>query len=252
MSLFQTTEQNQNTDPNAAQSNQDGWLKKIVETKGEKWKDPEVLAKGKLESDAYIKQLEDQLTELREELGKQDYAQDLLTQLQNKATMSTNVNPVESNKNNGGAETSQTKAALSDEQIKDLVNSALTEREKNATVSQNVSVVEKELTNRYGTEAQAAVAKAAEKLGMTVERLGQIAAESPNAFFALLGEEKRESNPLINGSIRTEGANMQAPADRNFRFYQELRRKNRKQYFTPETQQAMFKDRQRLGDKFYN
>lgn len=251
MSLFQTTEQNQNTDPNAVPSNQEGWLKKIVEAKGEQWSNPEILAKGKLEADAYVKQLETQLNELRDELGKQDYAKDLLTQLQNKALNPTNGNPVVPNNNNGGAETSQTKAALSDEQLKALVDNALTEREKQNTVKQNLSVVEQELSSKYGTEAEALIAKKAQELGMTVDRLGSIAAESPTAFFALIGEQRKDFPSMINGTIKTEGVNMQASAERNFKFYQEFRKKNRKQYFAPATQQAMFKDRQRLGDKFY-
>jgi hypothetical protein len=53
-----------------------------------------VLAKGKLEADGYIKTLEDQLTAMREDLGKQEYSKQLLDQLQNKATAPTNVNTV--------------------------------------------------------------------------------------------------------------------------------------------------------------
>ena len=251
MSLFQTTEQNQNADQSNPPSNQEGWLKKVVEAKGEKWSNPEVLAKGKLEADSYIKQLEDQLNELRDELGKQDYSKELLTQLQNKAQVPTNGNPVVPNDNKGGSQQAQTNATLSDEQIKDLVNSALTEREKQNTVKQNIETVEQELVNKYGTEAETLLVKKAKELGMTVERLGAIASESPTAFFTLIGEAKKETPSFINGSIKTEGANMQASSERNFKFYQELRKKNRKQYFSPEVQQAMFKDRQRLGEKFY-
>ena len=46
---------------------QESYLQKIVETRGENWKDPEVLAKGKLEADAYIKNLEAQLANMRED-----------------------------------------------------------------------------------------------------------------------------------------------------------------------------------------
>lgn len=252
MSLFQTTEQNQNPNPQTPPTNQEGWLQKIVEAKGDQWSNPEVLAKGKLEADSYIKQLEEQLNELRDELGKQDYSKELLTQLQNKAQVPTNGNPVVPNNQNGGGQGAQTNASLSDEQIKDLVNSALTEREKQNTVKQNIDTVEKELVNKYGTEAESLIATKAKELGMTVEKLGAIASESPTAFFRLIGEAQKETPSFINGSIKTEGANMQASSERNFKFYQELRKKNRKQYFSPEVQQAMFKDRQRLGDKFYS
>ena len=70
---------------------QESFVAKLVEAKGENWNNPEVLAKGKLEADGYIQQLESQLTQMREDLGKQDYAQKLLDQLQNKAADPTNA-----------------------------------------------------------------------------------------------------------------------------------------------------------------
>ena len=73
----QTTETTQQeTQPQAS------YLQKLVETRGENWKDPEVLAKGKMEADAYIKNLEDQLSQMRDDLGKHDYAAKLLQQLE--------------------------------------------------------------------------------------------------------------------------------------------------------------------------
>jgi hypothetical protein len=70
------SEQSQTTDQTQAEQQvqetppQDSYLQKLVETKGENWKDPEVLAKGKLEADGYIKNLEAQLEEMREDLKK--------------------------------------------------------------------------------------------------------------------------------------------------------------------------------------
>jgi len=71
--------------PQMTAEQQESYLAKLVATKGENWKDPEVLAKGKLEADGYIKNLEDQLTQMREDLQKQDYAKTLLEELQTKA-----------------------------------------------------------------------------------------------------------------------------------------------------------------------
>ena len=70
---------------------QESYLQKLVEAKGENWKDPEVLAKGKLEADGYIKTLEEQLAQMREDLKKQEYQAQVLEQLQNKAADSTAV-----------------------------------------------------------------------------------------------------------------------------------------------------------------
>ena len=69
-----TTQEDQNNETQAQETpSQESFLDKLVQAKGENWKDPEVLAKGKLEADGYIKNLEDQLSQMREDLKKQEY-----------------------------------------------------------------------------------------------------------------------------------------------------------------------------------
>jgi hypothetical protein len=228
---------------------QESYLQKLVETKGENWKDPEVLAKGKLEADGYIKNLEDQLSQMREDLKKQEYQAQILDQLQNKATESTAVKPEVSN-NNGSTTEGNTNPTLSEEDLKSLVEQTLNQREIDSTVSNNLKLVDEELEKSYGTEAQAKIQEKAQELGMSMERIKEIAAESPNAFFALIGEPKKTFSPMVQGSVRTEGVNMQASAERDWSYYQKLRRENRNLYYTPKIQQQLMEDKSRLGSKF--
>lgn len=213
------------------------WLAKVVETKGESFKDVQVLAKSKLEADRYIKSLEDQLKQLREETVKTDYAEKILATLQSKAQAPATT-------------TSDTKPEISEEVIKSLVEQTLTQREKQNTAEQNVSKVQQELAAKYGTEAKAHVERRAAELGMSLERMSALAAESPTAFMTLLGEPtKKDSKPLTQGSLNT--ASFQAnPADRDWNYYQNLRRTNKALYYNPKTQQQMMQDKMRLGDKF--
>ena len=244
-----TEQSNQNTDTTATESQQEGsYLQRIVEAKGDNWKDPEVLAKGKLEADGYIKNLEDQLTQMREDLKKQEYKSEVLEQLQSKAaenTAASNGVP-----NNSNTETQNTSGTFSEEDLKSLVEKTLNQRELQAKVQTNLQYVDKELEGSFGTEAKAQIEKKATELGMSVDRLRDIAAESPNAFFALIGENKRPTDPMISGSVRTEGVSMQPSTERNFDYYQKLRRENRNLYYSAKTQQQMFEDKARLGDKF--
>ncbi len=233
-------------------SPQTSFLDKLVETKGENWRDPETLAKGKLEADGYIKNLEDQLVQMREDMKKQDYQADLLAQLQNKATETTTVNNGESNNNNGSIDTQNTTGVVDEDTLKSLVEKTLTQREKNSTVQQNLSQVDKELESSFGTEAAATVQKKAEELGMSMDRLRDIASESPSAFFTLIGQPEKTFSPMVQGSVRTEGVNMQASADRNWSYYQNLRRENPNQYYSPKIQQQLIQDKMKMGDKFGN
>lgn len=241
----QTAEQTQQ-----ASTPSESYLQKLVEAKGENWKDPEVLAKGKLEADGYIKTLEEQLAQMREDMKKQDYQAQILEQLQNKATESTAVKNGVPN-NNGNVDGQNTTATINEEDLKSLVEKTLTQREKDSLVKQNLTQVDKALEETFGTEALAVVQKKAQELGMSIERMKDIAAESPNAFFALIGEKpKQPLNPMISGSVRTEGVNMQASTERNWAYYQKLRRENKNLYYTPKVQQQLMDDKMRLGDKF--
>jgi hypothetical protein len=244
----QTTQPEQQTTETTTP--QESYVAKLVEAKGENWKDPEVLAKGKLEADTYISELERQLAQMREDLGKQDYAQKLLDQLQDKAAEPTTAKTVMPNNNTGGTEEGNTNPNLSEDDLKSLVEKTLTAREQENTVKQNLALVDQELEKSFGTDAKATIQKKSEELGISLERMQEIAAESPSAFFALIGEPKKSFNPMVQGSVRTEGVNMQASADRNWQYYQKLRRENRNLYYTPKIQRQLMEDKARLGSKF--
>lgn len=264
MSIFDEAKSG-NSQPQEAQTNtetmqqdtqpQDSFLQKLVETRGENWKDPEVLAKGKLEADAYIKNLEDQLAQMREDLNKQDYASQLLQQLEGKkATAPTNDKTLASNNNNnGGTNTGDnTSLAVSEDSLKSLVEKTLTEREQQATANQNLATVDATLQETYGTEAASVVKKKSEELGIGLERMQQLASESPSAFFALIGEQQKTFKPITQGSVRTEGLSNQSSSARDWSYYQKLRRENRNLYYSPKIQQQLMEDKIRMGDKFGN
>jgi hypothetical protein len=251
MSLFDQTTGQEANQTSGNQTNED-WLAKVVETKGESFKDVQVLAKSKLESDRFIRELETQLAQMREELGKQDYASKLLDQLQNKAPTPTGGNSAMSKENTGGTNTSDTKPVVSEETLKALVEQTLTQREKESTAKQNTAAVAQQLAQKYGTEAKTVVEQKAQALGMSLNRLEELAAESPNAFFALIGEPQTTIQPIVKGSINTQSVSMQAPVDRDWNYYQKLRRENKSLYYSPKTQQQLMQDKMRLGDKFGN
>lgn len=247
-----TTQEDQNNENQGQETpQQESFLDKLVQAKGENWKDPEVLAKGKLEADGYIKTLEDQLAQMREDMKKQDYQAQLLEQLQNKATETATVDTATPN-NIGSTETQNTTASLSENDLESLVEKTLVKREQDSVIKQNLSQVDQELVNSFGTEAEATVRNKAQELGMSMERLRDIAAESPTAFFALIGQPQKTFSPMVQGSVRTEGVNMQASNARDWNYYQNLRRENPNQYYSPKVQQQMLQDRIKMGEKFGN
>lgn len=231
---------------------QESYVTKLTEAKGDNWKDPEVLAKGKIEADSHIQQLERQLSEMKEDLGKQDYSKQLLDELQNRAADPTTANNAMPNNNNGGTVQENTNSNVSEADLKSLVERTLSERDRESVIKQNLSLVDQELESSFGTEALNRVKEKSKELGISMQRLQDVAAESPNAFFSLIGEPKKDFKPMVQGSVRTDSVNMQSSSERNWNYYQNLRRENRNLYYSSKIQQQILQDKQRLGEQFGN
>jgi len=258
MSVFTETSETDNQQDQGTENGNEGqtntFMERLVETRGEQWRDPEVLAKGKLEADNYISDLERQLAEMREDLGRQDYSKQLLEQLQNRQPGSTTgQTEVRSNNNNdsGANNEGNTSLDLSEDKLKSLVKQTLSENAQSERVRKNLEAVEQRLEQTFGTEADRVVKSKANELGMNFDKLKEIASDSPEAFFTLIGEAQRPRSMITEGSVRTESVAMQGSKERNFQYYQDLRRTNRSQYYSQSVQQQMMQDRMRLGDKFY-
>ena len=254
MSYFnddQTTGQEGQTDDNQSED----WMAKVVAEKGDKWSDPQTIAKGYVSSQEYIKQLEQQVNELKEDMTKQDYSQELLEQLRQKQATPTAKEPTSvPNDSTSGDTKGDTNSVVDEEKLKSLITQTLTEREKQNTATQNLQTADARLKELYGTEVGKVMDTKASELGMSKQRLAEIASESPTAFFRLIGEQaKAETNSLPKSSVNTARAEFTRPSgERNNDFYQKLRRENKKLYYSPKTQQQMMNDRLALGAKFFN
>lgn len=245
MSVFDapTTEQ-QNDKKTADSTNEtqttEDWLEKVVTEKGEHWKDPQTLAKGYAHAQARIKELE----ALEEKMKEQDYAKTLLEQLQAKGQANEEVTPQKTEVEEPKGDTeNKGHTNLSPEDIESLLEKTLTTRERQ-------NKVESVLREKFGETANRVVHDRAKELGLSIDRMKELATESPDAFLRLVGEpEPKETNRQITSSKNTSGFDSSNSGERNHSYYTNLRRTNRKLYDSLQSQ--MMKDRMRLGDKFY-
>lgn len=250
MSVFdQTTGQETEVAPAAEPQTNESYVAKLVQERGAQWSDPEAIAKGKIEADQHINNLEAQLAEMRKDLEKQDYAKTLLEQVQNKAGGAT-PNPEPSTPH--GAEAEQHTTAETPD-IQSLVEEALKAREAKQTVDQNVAQVDAAMTEKFGTEAAKVVADKASALGLSLDRLQGLAAESPSAFMALIGEAPQVPNPSApHSSVNTTSESFTGNSAKGFQHFQQMRRDNPTRYYTPEVQKQMIAARDAMGDNFFN
>lgn len=223
---------------------QEGYIEKLV-GEGKKFKTVEDLARGKIESDQFIDNLKREMQELREELGKQEYSRELLNKLsaKDKATESGAVNP--------GKEVGTNPKNLSQDDVKALVEEHIRNEEKKRTYTQNVTKASTEVEKLYKEKAREVLETRASELGMTVERLKDIAGESPTAFLKLMGAEeiKEPSTQLPKTQINT-ATQSNSSDERNWAWWQNLRRENKRKYFSPEMSKLRYQDEVRLGERF--
>lgn len=238
------------------ETNKDGgtntYLDKLVASKGENWRDVETLAKGKLESDAYIEQLKAEVEQLKAGQSQQDYAKEVLEALQNNKTTET-ANVSEENSRTQDGNTNQ---SVSEDALKSLVENVVTQRERQATVSANLQTVNTQLEQVYGDKAADVVKTKAAELNMSVDRLKALAEESPTAFFNLVPAEKKEEQKgafdSTSSTNRTQAGGNTNTGERNQSYYTQLRKEKPELWRSPAIQRQMAMDFNRLGEQFLN
>lgn len=223
-------------------------LDQVVEAKGnEKFKDPEVLAKSVLAADDHIKNLERQLKEMREDLSNRMTAEEALKALDAKAEEL-------ASRSFHREETPQetTTTGVNPEQVEAIVTEALQKRTQEETQRANLELVNRQLAEVYGVEAVNGVKNRALELGMAPDRFVDLAKENPNAFMALMGQPMPKStNNVTSSEVNTADKSFNnTNQERNFAFYEKIRKENPKQYYDPKFQKQMHRDINRLGDSF--
>ena len=239
---------------------EESYFEKLV-GEGKKFKDPEELAKGKYEADQFIEHLKQQNAELREELNRASKIEEVLATLQKKGDAPANVphdgEGSEGENEGGKGETGNTSSeALTEERIRSLLDSLLQERQTQEERRKNMEQVQEALKESFGEKVGEVLESRVSELGFaSLKEMEDFVSRNPRAFLRLMGIEgsKKPSEPAIpNSSVRSEALESVGKQQRrNFAYYQELRRKNKLLYFSPEIQQQMFKDRLEQGDSFY-
>lgn len=232
------------------------YLEELV-GEGKKFKDAAALAKGKFESDRYIQNLERQLSELREDLTKDEKMDQLLELIRSQNNQST-TNPPNGDGNEepgGGTDPNETSSGLTEERLRELIESTVSERENTSKRQSNLNEVDQVLEDKFGDKAAHFVKDKSKELGMSLKELEDLAGRNPRAFFQLTGvnQSARSQSTLVGGgrSGETEASSSRGEV-RNFAFYQKMRKENRSRYYSPEVQHQMYKDAEAMGDSFYS
>lgn len=219
-----------------------------------KFKTPEELARGKAESDNYIKTLEVQLDQLREDYLKSTEEQktaaslkELIDQMKSEQQLNNGIPPL------NAPEVKQ--PALDVEKLRTLIRSDVLELEAQRKADANFALVTSKLQEKFGTNYQTALKKHVDELHLTIEDVNALAAKSPRAFFKTMGidEPQQQMNNLFQTPTQSSQRNDNfAPNAQvhDWAYYEKMRKENPKLYHDPKTHVQMHKDATAIDDQY--
>lgn len=219
---------------------------------GKKFKDVNELAKGKAQSDEYISQLTSRLDqqraeymELYEKANKRASFEDLVNQMKDSKT-----NP------NMNLDTPVPKDLPRQDStnIEDQVAKAVARLEQQKTQSQNFNQVVSKLKEKWGENYPQNLNAHAANLGLSQDYVNQLASTHPQVFYRTFGLEEQPVRTPYQSAPRSDVTSTFTPKtqERNWSFYQKMRKENPALYKSRETTIQMHKDGETLGASFFD
>jgi hypothetical protein len=227
---------------------------------GKKFKTVDDLARGKAESDAFInrlleeqKQLRDDFNQVRAQLNQRTKLDEFLDKV-NKPDSDTSGSDNNQNSNSGGAN----QAAFDPSKIDEIVDKRLSDKERERQAQSNANFVKEELQKAYGADYVTKLAEVAEDLGLSRERVNQLAATEPKALLRLVGVGQAQNTPQARPDVfsppKSSGTFVPRVqnTEKNYAFYEDMRKKDPTRYWSPDVQVEIHKRAMELGEAFYS
>lgn len=213
---------------------------------GKKFKDVNSLAKGKAESDLYVKHLLTQLDTLKQDLMARKRLEEIAETLGKQPATPQAPEP----------ELREREPALAVEDLEELINKKLETREALKTRESNVREVMSTLKTALGPDYVDTLKAKGAELGLSQNEMNEMAATKPKLFLKLVGAENTPANAGNNLFVpppQSQSAGFKPSViERNKGFYDKLKKTDPNLYWRNDTQVQMHKDAVRLKDRFFD
>jgi hypothetical protein len=212
---------------------------------GKKFSDTSALARGKWESDNYIKTLERQMDELR-----QDYTR-LDTESKTRASIEEMLNRKPETIPEPRLETPPP-SKPDPREFESIFDQRIKAHEERKKHEENFNVVRNRLVERFGSDYQSKLQQALDSTGLDQSYMNDLARRAPEAFLKLVGVEQTQEN-FQAPPRRTNLAPLnRAPRERTWSYYQEMKKNQPTEYRSAKTNVQMHQDAIRLGESFFD
>jgi len=211
---------------------------------GKKFSDQESLAKGKLESDTHISNLEQENNELREDLNKRITLDEFMTKMDERQTVSTSEEPIQ---NEPGPESK-------DVDVSALIQEELSKRDAVNELDNNLSECVTKMQEAWGNSANQMLNQKAKEIGMPVGRLEQYAKNDPRVFQQLLGLNTgpAERQTTIAPTVDTNRMPTTNKGVKNYAYYEKMRQEDPRLYSDKKVQMEKHDAAMSMGSSFYD
>lgn len=235
----------QQIDPNK------NYLEELV-GEGKKFKSPQELARGKYESDLYIRTLERQKDELRNDYLK------LREDITARATLEEIIDKMGTSKQQQASSeippaNDVNQPVYDPKQIENLVASKIQEHDLSKKQQDNLNMVRTKLQEQYGVHFSTVVKQQIADLGITEDFFNDLARKHPQVLFKTLGFDQQNQRESFQAPPRSEKRNDNfAPTTqkRTWAYYQEMKKNDPKRYLDPKTTVQIVEDYKSLGKDF--
>ena len=222
---------------------------------GRKYSSVEELAKAYKHADQAIEQRNRELAALRDELGRRLDTEELFNRLgQNR-----DPSPLDIPSRESTPPVEEPKSApLDNEALAKRIREELERANNEQRIKTNLNSVESKLLEAYGDSQKAleVVKLKAQELGVSVEFLQSVAAQSPKAFLAQLGLDNTSNQapavaPRNDINPRALNETSGRVKEGTYAYYENIRKTDPKAYYSPKIQIEMHKKATELGRAFF-
>jgi hypothetical protein len=206
---------------------------------GKKFTDNKSLAKGKVESDLFIKRLIAEADEMRNTIKELQFNGEVEKRVKEKVAPESNLHnqPEEIETPDIGNEVKKQLQAYEAEQRK----------------KSNEASVREELLHKYGSKetAQAEVSRRGKELGLSAESMQQMAQENPKLFLAMFPHKEQPTNIPRTG-VNTMRSFTPTTGEKTWSYYQKLKATDPSTYFSDKTRIEMHNQAVKQGERFFD
>lgn len=209
------------------------------------------LARGKWESDVFIRhtnrekdQLRSDYMKLKDEYNASASLEELLDR-HNRKDASISSDDTQAKENS--------QPAYDPKHVESLIENKLSLYEIQKKEDSNYNMVREKLKEKFGNNYQAVLKEQVEDLGLDIAFVNDLARKHPTVLFKTLGLDAQARTENFQSPPRSTRNDSFAPKNtvRDWNYYQGIRTKEPKVYYDPKTQVQMHKDAQEQGERFF-